>query len=425
MSFPGIPPGTDLCQLPLVMPSSPGQTIDFTKTDLKAIFIGVTIPTTFVATVFVLARLYTNIRKPQWSDLLVTIGLLANIGAQISLTMSKSIAMVGAFDSSRPPNFAFSDTQYFRHGWHLPLCWINGHYQQAIYIWSILANVSLPCSKLATLLLYLQIFTVSRGMRIAIYIGMAAVTALYVTAIITTTYFVVPHAGETWDSVIAKAATGHFFSQYWGVASASAALVIDLFLFILPLPILLKLNLSSRRKVQISGVFSVGLLAVVAGIISLVFRVFSINGSPQGSDSSYTAAVVTILLLIDMNASLVIPCSTAFAKFTRDKVLQSEFFAAFKLSFKTEDSKLAPSGGHSDPNRNRTKSNERFNQRRKVLGKNNSGYIEMSDTWLMNSNATVDIEADAAGQTTTTAAGRDGLGVVKTVIVERSPAEIV
>lgn len=97
-------------------------------------------------------------------------------------------------------------------------------------------------------------------MRIAIYIGMAAVTALYVTAIIASTYFVVPHAGETWDSVIAKSASGHFFSQYWGVASASAALVIDLFLFILPLPILWKLNLSSQRKLQISGVFSVGLL---------------------------------------------------------------------------------------------------------------------------------------------------------------------
>ncbi|KAI1767771.1 hypothetical protein GGR53DRAFT_480593 [Hypoxylon sp. FL1150] len=404
MSFADIPPGTDLCQLPLVAPYSPGQTIDFTKTDLKGISIGVTIPTTFVATVFVLARLYTNIRKPQWSDLLVTIGLLANIGTQISFIMN---------------------TQYFRHGWHLPLCWINGHYQQAIYIWTILANVSLPCSKLATLLLYLQIFTVSRGMRISIYIGMAAVTALYVTSIITGTYFVAPHAGETWDSVIAKTAGGHFFSQYWGVASASTALVIDLFLFILPLPILWKLNLSNQRKLQISGVFSVGLLAVVAGIISLVFRVFSINGSLLGKDVSYTAAVISILLLIDMNASLVIPCSTAFAKFTREQVWQSKLFSAFRLSSRTEDGKPAPSGGdHSDPNRIRTKSDERFNQRRRALGKNNSGYIEMSDTWLMNSNATVDIEADAASKTTT-AADRDGLEVVKTVIVERSPAEMV
>lgn len=68
MSFSGIPPGTDLCQLPLAMPSPPSQTVDFTKTDLKALAIGVTIPTTFVATVFVLARLYANIQKPQWSD---------------------------------------------------------------------------------------------------------------------------------------------------------------------------------------------------------------------------------------------------------------------------------------------------------------------------------------------------------------------
>lgn len=42
----------------------------------------------------------------------------------------------------------------------------------------------------------------------------------------------------------------------------------------------------------------------------------------------------------------------------------------------------------------------------------------MSDTWLMNSNATVDIEADAGSQTTTD--GREGPKVVKTVVVEQT-----
>ncbi|KAK5625608.1 hypothetical protein RRF57_001324 [Xylaria bambusicola] len=67
MSLADLPPGTDLCQIPLGPPPT-NQDIDFSNTDLKALGIGVTIPTTVLATVFVFARLYTNFRKPQWSD---------------------------------------------------------------------------------------------------------------------------------------------------------------------------------------------------------------------------------------------------------------------------------------------------------------------------------------------------------------------
>ncbi|KAI0446708.1 hypothetical protein F4803DRAFT_577163 [Xylaria telfairii] len=396
MSFADIPPGTDLCQIPLGPPPG-GQSIDFNNTDLKALSIGVTIPTTVLAAVFVFARLYTNFRKPQWSDLLVFIALGSNIALEVSLIMN---------------------TQYFRHIWHLPLCWINGKYQQAIYIWSILANISLPCSKIATLLLFLQIFTVSQGMRVAIFIGIAAISALYVTSIIVSTYFLVPHTGQTWDSVIASAAEGHFFSQYWGVASSSAALLIDLYIFILPLPILWKLNLSQRRKLQIIAVFLVALLAVIAGVISLIYRSFSINGGPQGSDVSYNAAVITLLLLVDMNASLIIPCSTAFAQMLRSQALQSKIFPSFWSSLRSGKSGTDSSGAHSGPNRPRTKNDSRFDKRRKGHAKDNGGYIAMSDTWLMNSNATVDIEGDAGSQTTTD--GREAPKVVKTVIVERT-----
>ncbi|KAI0517760.1 hypothetical protein F5B22DRAFT_645466 [Xylaria bambusicola] len=400
MSLADLPPGTDLCQIPLGPPPA-GQDIDFSNTDLKALGIGVTIPTTVLATVFVFARLYTNFRKPQWSDLLVFIAFGANIALQVSLIV---------------------DSRYFRHTWHLPLCWINGKYQQAIYIWTILANISLPCSKIATFLLFLQIFTVSRVTRIAIYIGIAAISALYITAIIVSTYFLVPHSGQTWDSVIASQASGHFFSQYWGVASGAAAVLIDLYIFILPLPILWRLNLSSRRKLQITAVFLVGVLAVIAGVISLIYRSFSINGGPQGSDVSYNAAVISNLLLIDMNASLVIPCSTAFAHMLRSQFLHSKLFSSFRSSLGTNKSGGGSSGVPAGPNRPRTKNDSRFDNRRKKPAKDSDGYMEMSDTWLMNSNATVDIEADAGSQKT--GDGREDLKVTKTVLVERSPAQM-
>ncbi|KAK5625609.1 hypothetical protein RRF57_001325 [Xylaria bambusicola] len=276
------------------------------------------------------------------------------------------------------------DSRYFRHAWHLPLCWINGQYQ--------------------------QIFTVSRVTRIAIFIGIAAISALYITAIIVSTYFLVPHTGQTWDSVIASQASGHFFSQYWGVASGAAALV---FCMMLPIQISF-VNTQTNEALSLS--------AVIAGVISLIYRSFSINGGPQGSDVSYNAAVISNLLLIDMNASLVIPCSTAFAQLLRSQLLHSKIFSSFWSSLGTDKSRGGSSAGPAGPNRPRTKNDSRFDPRRKNA-KDNGGYLEMSDTWLMNSNATVDIEADAGSQKT--GDGREDLKVTKTVLVERSPAQMV
>lgn len=121
-----------------------------------------------------------------------------------------------------------------------------------------------------------------------------------------------------------------------------------------------------------------------------------------------------------MDVALVICSATAFAQFMRVHVVQSRAFQALRSTL------LGSLGGKTrsnliksiqNPNRPRTGRDDSPRQKR---GRPRDGddYIEMSDTWLLNSGATVDVIAgrhDAASFH----AGQDGLRVQHTVDVER------
>ncbi|KAI1362072.1 hypothetical protein F5Y08DRAFT_284750 [Xylaria arbuscula] len=300
-AFSNIAPGTDLCQLPSG-PVPPGESIDFTKTDLQSVANGVTITLTIFAGIFVLTRLFDNFRKPQWSDVMVFIALVANITTQVSLSMHARL---------------------LRHTWNLPFCWLTGDYPKWFYIWSILSAFSLSFSKIATLLLFLQIFTVSKAMRIAIRIGIWTTAVLYLSNIGVSTYFIVPHNGRSWDESVMDSAGKLNISTYWGIALSSAVTLIDLYIAILPIPKLWRLNMSTRKKIQITAVFFVGVIAVVASVTNLIIKILSVLRDTYTNDYTYFSAVIATLSLVEMDASLIIPCSVAFSHVMKSYVLQS------------------------------------------------------------------------------------------------------
>ncbi|KAI0441720.1 hypothetical protein F4803DRAFT_407961 [Xylaria telfairii] len=398
MSFADIPPETDLCQLPSG-PAPDGETVDFTQTDLKDLGVGVTTTLTVITTIFVASRLYSNFRRLGWSDLMVFVALGANIATQVTLTMNARL---------------------FRHAWHLPLCWISGEYQKLVYIWTVLYIVSGCFSKIATLVLFLEVFTVSRGMRKAIWTGIGVTVVLYGASLILSSYFLVPHNEQTWESLILyESIEVVSFSAYWVVVSGSAILLIDLYILILPLPVLWRLNLSKRRKMLVTAVFLVGGLAVAASTVSLVFKALYIDVNVQTHDYTYDSAVVENLLLVEMDASLIIPCTIAFASVVRSHIPQTRVYVALRSAILGDECKESSNNVHNNPNQPRT-------GREKRPGQNDTrhkdGYIEMNDTWPARNNATVDIEVAGTAVATNDSDGQlEGLVVTKMVHVERNP----
>lgn len=116
-------------------------------------------------------------------------------------------------------------------------------------------------AKTATLLLFHQLFQVSKQMRLAIYIGITINFLMYFTSVAILAWYSVPHIGQTWDDVVVHAALHpDIFAFKWGVGQATVGTVLDIYIFILPLPTISRLNLSTRRRIQLMVVFFTAIL---------------------------------------------------------------------------------------------------------------------------------------------------------------------
>lgn len=123
-----------------------------------------------------------------------------------------------------------------------------------------MSNISLFFSKTATLLLFRQVFSVSRSTNIAIWIGIAYDFVLYVTSFVLATVWATPRPGQSWDTLVNGAGSTAQYVIYLAIGQGAASIILDTYIFILPLPIIARLNLSGNRKLKIGAVFFVGFL---------------------------------------------------------------------------------------------------------------------------------------------------------------------
>ncbi|KAH0592645.1 hypothetical protein MHUMG1_09637 [Metarhizium humberi] len=95
------------------------------------------------------------------------------------------------------------------------------------YVWESLLNFSLFFAKTATLLLLLQLFSVSKAMKIAIWAGIACTFVIYTSGLAVNSYFAAIYLAKTWDQLIAEALGGTLFPLYWAVGQGAASTLLD------------------------------------------------------------------------------------------------------------------------------------------------------------------------------------------------------
>ncbi|KAI0147061.1 hypothetical protein GGR57DRAFT_477777 [Xylariaceae sp. FL1272] len=356
------PPGTDICQVPSGQPPS-GQVPNFDAEGLRPLVISLSVIFTTVAIVFGLGRLFVNLRKLQWSDLFVTFAILLNIGYAVVLIVY---------------------SRYFRHSWDLPLCWLDGRFEQISYVWESISSISLFFAKTATLLLLRQVFSVSRVVNIAIWIGIAYDFVIYATSLILVTYWATPRSGQSWDDYINGAGSTAQYVIFVAIGQGAASIILDAYMFILPLPIIARLNLSAKRKLKIGAIFLVAFLGVASSIVSFVFRVLELTES----ESLYLGSVVLLANLIEMDIALIVCSAPAFAAFMRVYILQSSAFLSIRAVLSGHSAKQ--SSREAIPSRSGSQSGPHMEQRADIGGLR--GQDGMSDTWLFDSRATSDVE---------------------------------
>lgn len=111
-------------------------------------------------------------------------------------------------------------------------------------------------AKTSIFLLLHQIFTLERGMRIAIRIGMAVICIVAIVSFVSQCLDDIPRPGQSWDDVALK--FDHMV--VWSPAASILYLVLDLYMFLLPVPVVARLSWPTRKRLKALAVFSVGLL---------------------------------------------------------------------------------------------------------------------------------------------------------------------
>ncbi|KAK7734723.1 hypothetical protein SLS53_007829 [Cytospora paraplurivora] len=175
-------------------------------------------------------------------------------------------------------------------------------------------------SKAAILLMYRQIFTIDKKMRMAIWVGLFADFIIYGASLIIVPYFEAPHVGETWAGLIINQRPARIVAT--GTEQGSLAVFLDLYIFVLPIPRLYTLKLESRRKQKLLCIFGTALLGVIASVLGLVYRIALMHTE----DGTWSEARVFMCIMAENFISLIVACMPSFVRFFNTIVVESSIF---------------------------------------------------------------------------------------------------
>ncbi|KAL7907121.1 hypothetical protein GGI35DRAFT_79155 [Trichoderma velutinum] len=301
MSSLTLPPGADLCQIPAA-PPPPGTVPNFVDPkSLATAIIAVSAVMLTWSTIFIAARIWMNWRNFKLADY---------------------FAIIGCVLSAAYTGLVLTITEYSRHQWNVPACWYTATYMKILFSFGILLGPAIFFSKAAILLLYLQIFSLHRTMRIAVYVVMALLIVTYWPSVFLEIAFGAPRSGETWTSLLTSGNPGKLI--YWGPVQGSLAVIIDIAIFILPLPVLWKLNLSLRRRIALCAVFFTALMGVVASVLALRARV-KLFGT---LDLTWLESQLFICIIVENNVALVVCCVPAFKNMCKKHIAETHAWKA-------------------------------------------------------------------------------------------------
>ncbi|KAL2273699.1 hypothetical protein FJTKL_04154 [Diaporthe vaccinii] len=200
---------------------------------------------------------------------------------------------------------------------------------QVSYAYETLTCLGLFLAKTATLLLFHQLFQVSRQTRMAIQAGIIVSALLYGASIAAFSYHSVPHVGKTWDDIVITSMlhpSRSLFAVKWGIGQATLGAALDIYIFILPLPTILRLHLPSRKRIQLMAVFSTAILGIVASLVCLVYRVESLSDT----DSTWLMGVLMICNQVELAVAIIVSSMPGFVSFVRMNVFESKLVSSLR-----------------------------------------------------------------------------------------------
>ncbi|KAL4986839.1 hypothetical protein BDW68DRAFT_178432 [Aspergillus falconensis] len=161
------------------------------------------------------------------------------------------------------------------------------------FIWAFATTLV----KLCLLSLYIQIFKSELVFRIFAYIVAALSVMLALSGIFLGIFFCQPFA-YNWDRTIEDGHCGD--SPKFQLSTAVVNMILDFFIVVLPLPVLWRLQMARKRKIMLSGVFSLGLCICAMNLTRTVLVV-----TQNRADVSYSIALIGLFSILEVNVGMI------------------------------------------------------------------------------------------------------------------------
>ncbi|KAK0716294.1 hypothetical protein B0H67DRAFT_582799 [Lasiosphaeris hirsuta] len=201
---------------------------------------------------------------------------------------------------------------YFVHQWDVILGKLIdlGYF---VSVGGVFYSVTLPLLKVAILLEWTELF-VPRGTRnyfwYTCYTLMAIQALFGIAAVVALNLICIPYKA-IYDFTVA----GRCFNKHnMDLTSACIHLATDVIMVFLPQRVIWGLQLSLRKKLGVSVVFSLGLLACISAILRLQVTVTYANAA----DSTYTLGPVVFWAFAEMTCGFVISCMPSAPRLLRE-----------------------------------------------------------------------------------------------------------
>ncbi|KAI1487554.1 hypothetical protein F5X96DRAFT_649346 [Biscogniauxia mediterranea] len=286
MSSTSLSPETDLCATPAARPPD-GSEPDFRDAQwLQTFAIGIGVVLITLSVVVTAGRLYANKNCLRLADYLVTVGLVFNVVVVgINLSLSK----------------------LYRHTWDVPVCWIEPS-AKPTFAESIFITLALFLPREAIFLYYLQIFSVSKMVRIGAKIGIVLTFLVCVAQLVITACLKgLENRGDANSDYF-----GNIFVIF-SIATRCPSVLLDTYIFILPIPTLVKLNMPLSKRIRLGALFATALIGIIIAAASIVYRI-KILYEP---DIEWWIGSSNLLTMIEVDVTMIVASLPGFATFWR------------------------------------------------------------------------------------------------------------
>ncbi|KAI5857354.1 hypothetical protein GGS23DRAFT_345533 [Durotheca rogersii] len=301
-----LPPGVDLCSIPAGVPPDGvvPNFVDPVDASVETLVAGSVL--TAISTIFVLGRLYVNRTHMKLADYLTILAFV------LSTAYSGLVMAVHG---------------YSRHSWDMPACWyIEDYIWKMLFTQNVFLGPTQFVTKAGILVLYFQLFAVSKKMRWVIMAGIIFLGLLYLPHPILVGLYNAPRPGERWADLATNGMPQKI--SYYAPIHGVGSIVVDTYIFIIPLLVLSKLHISKQKRISLIAVFTIASLAIISSIFSCYWRI-TILVSNNG-DFTWQEAQLFIWIMVEHNTALVVGCMPSFSVFLKNHVGKSTFIGTIR-----------------------------------------------------------------------------------------------